>query len=54
MKRAAEKKAKLAEEGVAPKNVTDLTPAQQKQIEQAEERRTAAEQAEPAEAQQQD
>ncbi|OOZ36628.1 electron transport complex subunit RsxC [Solemya velesiana gill symbiont] len=42
MKRAAEKKAKLAEEGVAPKNVEELTEAQQKQIDQADKRRAEA------------
>ncbi|MET0047206.1 MAG: electron transport complex subunit RsxC [Sedimenticola sp.] len=39
MKRAAEKKAKLAEDGVAPKNTENLTDAQQKQIDKADERR---------------
>ncbi|MES9962133.1 MAG: electron transport complex subunit RsxC [Candidatus Sedimenticola sp. 20ELBAFRAG] len=42
MKRAAEKKAKLAEEGVAPKNTEQLTAAQQKQVDQADKRRNEA------------
>ena len=42
VKRAAEKKAKLAEQGVAPGNTEKLTPAQQKQVEQADARRGAA------------
>jgi len=54
IKRAAEKKAQLAQQGVTPKNVSDLTAAQQRQIEQADARRAAAEQPEPTEAQQQD
>ncbi len=43
MKRAAEKKAKLSEEGVTPRNTENLTPAQQKQIDKAEERRADSE-----------
>ncbi len=39
IKRAAEKKAQLAKEGVKPENTERLTPAQQKQIDQAEARR---------------
>jgi hypothetical protein len=39
MKRAAEKKAKLAQEGVAPKNTEQLNAAQQRQIDQANARR---------------
>jgi electron transport complex protein RnfC len=40
--RAAAKKAAMAEQGVAPRNTQDLTPAQQKQVEAAEARRRAA------------
>lgn len=39
LKRAAEKKARLAEQGVAPRNQTDLSEAQQQAIEQAKRRR---------------
>ena len=39
LKRAAEKKARLAEQGITPKNTTDLTPVQQQQVDQAEIRR---------------
>ncbi|PLY14294.1 MAG: electron transport complex subunit RsxC [Sedimenticola sp.] len=42
MKRAAEKKAKLTEQGVAPQNTENLTPAQQAKIDQAETRRKAS------------
>ena len=42
-KRAAEKKAKLAEAGVKPRNTDHLTAAQQQQIGQAEARRATAE-----------
>ncbi|HHH39232.1 MAG TPA: electron transport complex subunit RsxC [Sedimenticola sp.] len=42
MKRAAEKKARLAAEGAAPKNTDQLTDAQRRQIEQADARRRAA------------
>jgi electron transport complex protein RnfC len=41
-KRAEAKKKALAEQGVAPKNTDHLTPAQQRQVEQAEARRQAA------------
>ena len=42
MKRAAEKKAKLAEEGVKPQNTQNLTADQQKKVDQAEARRKAS------------
>ncbi|MEW7980672.1 MAG: electron transport complex subunit RsxC [Candidatus Sedimenticola endophacoides] len=41
MQRAAEKKARLAREGQAPKNTENLTEAQQRQIDRAEQRRAA-------------
>jgi len=41
IERAAAKKAALAAEGVAPKNTEDLTPAQQRQVDAAEARRSA-------------
>ena len=40
-KRAAAKKAALAEQGIGPKNVQGLTPSQQRQIDAAENRRQA-------------
>lgn len=39
LKRAAEKKAKLAEQGIEPKNQSDLSEAQKQAIEQADQRR---------------
>jgi len=39
MKRAAEKKAKLAQEGAKPQNTDNLTDAQQRQVKQANARR---------------
>jgi len=39
--RVAAKKAALAEQGIGPKNIRDLTPAQQRQIAAAEQRRRA-------------
>jgi electron transport complex protein RnfC len=46
MKRAAEKKARLAAEGATPRNTRQLTEAQQRQIDQADARRQAAGKAE--------
>lgn len=40
LKRAAEKKAKLAEQGIAPKNQANLSDSQQKAIDRADQRRT--------------
>ena len=41
LKRAAEKKARLAEEGVKPQNTDNLTDAQRRQVQQADARRKA-------------
>jgi electron transport complex protein RnfC len=50
-KRAAEKKAALAEKGIAPKNTDSLTPGQQRQVDAAEARRRAASTLAPADGQ---
>ena len=47
LKRAAEKKAQLAEKGVKPENTQQLTEAQQRQVDAADARRNAARPAEP-------
>ena len=48
LKRAAEKKAALASQGLAPKNTENLGPAQQRQVEAAEVRRRELQAAEDA------
>ncbi len=48
LKRAAEKKAALARQGLAPKNTDNLAPAQQRQVEAAEARRRELQAAEDA------
>ncbi len=48
LKRAAEKKAALASQGLAPKNTENLAPAQQRQVEAAEVRRSELQAAEDA------
>ena len=48
LKRAAEKKARLAEKGIKPENTRQLTEAQQKQIDAADARREAARPVEPS------
>ncbi len=48
LKRAAEKKAALASQGLAPKNTDNLAPAQQRQVEAAEARRRELNAAEDA------
>ncbi|MFZ1575050.1 MAG: electron transport complex subunit RsxC [Chromatiaceae bacterium] len=48
LKRAAEKKAALASQGLAPKNTENLAPAQQRQVEAAEVRRRELQAAEDA------